>query len=260
MDLLPQPNKETVEKIRNMAGVDEQRVKEAVKMLTEWLQLQPHLPHHYDEARMERLFLRCKTSIERAKQTLDMYFTIKTALPEIFSNRDPLQPWFIQASSVRCFIPLPQLTEEYDRVSLLTCIDPDPDKYIVFDIMKMMAMVLEIRCNEDYHMSDILLVDFNNLTIGHVVKYTLPVLKKLEVTAVKAYKARVKGVHFINAPTFVDTTVQLFKSLLSPKLSKRIYIHRKGSNTLSQYVSPKILPYDYGGNAGSIHDLWVPSS
>lgn len=205
---------------------------------------------------MERLFLRCKTSIERSKETLDMYFTVKTALPEIFSNRDPLQPWFTMASSVRCFIPLPQLTEEYDRVSIVTCLDPDSDKYIVYDILKMVIMVLDIRCIEDYHISDIILIDLHNLTMGHVLKYTLPMLKRIEVLTVKAYRARVKGIHFINAPTFVDTTIQLFKTLLKPKLANRVHVHRKDSNTLLDFVSTKILPKEYGGNAGSIHELW----
>lgn len=50
---------------------------------------------------MERLFLRCKKSVERAKDVLDMYYTLRTALPEIFSNRDPAQEWFKKITSVR---------------------------------------------------------------------------------------------------------------------------------------------------------------
>lgn len=35
-------------------------------------------------------FLRgCKFSIERAKEKLDMFYTIRTAIPEFFTNRDP---------------------------------------------------------------------------------------------------------------------------------------------------------------------------
>ena len=52
---------------------------------------------------MEMMLLRCKGSIERTKESIDMHFTVKTALPEIFNNRDPLQPWFTVASSVRYF-------------------------------------------------------------------------------------------------------------------------------------------------------------
>jgi hypothetical protein len=40
-------SKETKDKIRAKINLDEQRIKEAVKILQEWLQTQPHLPHDY---------------------------------------------------------------------------------------------------------------------------------------------------------------------------------------------------------------------
>ena len=39
------------------------------------------------------LFLRgCKYSLERTKEKVDMYFTMKAAVPEWFSNMDPEDP------------------------------------------------------------------------------------------------------------------------------------------------------------------------
>jgi hypothetical protein len=40
-------SKETKDKTRAKAGIDEERIKEAVKILKEWLETQPHLPHDY---------------------------------------------------------------------------------------------------------------------------------------------------------------------------------------------------------------------
>jgi len=38
-------------------------------------------------------FLRgCKFSLERTKAKMDMYYTLRTALPEFFTNRDPMLP------------------------------------------------------------------------------------------------------------------------------------------------------------------------
>ena len=38
-------------------------------------------------------FLRgCKFSLERTKAKMDMYYTLRTALPEIYTNRDPMLP------------------------------------------------------------------------------------------------------------------------------------------------------------------------
>jgi hypothetical protein len=55
---------------------------------------------------METLFIRCKASIEKCKQTIDMYYTLRTAIPEIFCNRDPYEPWFKQVTSLRYFVKL----------------------------------------------------------------------------------------------------------------------------------------------------------
>jgi hypothetical protein len=41
-DFLP-PNKEIIQRVREEFGLDEQSIKECVKMLKEWLILQPHL-------------------------------------------------------------------------------------------------------------------------------------------------------------------------------------------------------------------------
>ena len=38
-------------------------------------------------------FLRgCKFSLERTKEKLDMFYTLRTAVPEFFNNRDPMLP------------------------------------------------------------------------------------------------------------------------------------------------------------------------
>ena len=57
-----------------------------------------------DEARMETLFIRCKGSIEKCKKTIDIYYTLRSALPEIFCNRDPYELWFKQVTSLRYFV------------------------------------------------------------------------------------------------------------------------------------------------------------
>jgi hypothetical protein len=40
-------SKDTKDKIRAKIKIDEQRIEEAMKILKEWLETQPHLPHDY---------------------------------------------------------------------------------------------------------------------------------------------------------------------------------------------------------------------
>jgi hypothetical protein len=45
-------------------------------------------------------------------------------------------------------------------------------------------MVMEIRISEDYCRSDIQIFDFSFFGVGHVSKFTLPLLKKYEMCAI----------------------------------------------------------------------------
>jgi hypothetical protein len=50
-------SEETKDKIRAKINIDEQRIKETVKILQEWLETQPHLPHDYGKYRKDSLSL-----------------------------------------------------------------------------------------------------------------------------------------------------------------------------------------------------------
>lgn len=63
-----------------------------VAAIREWLARQPHLPQDMDDQRV-RTFLRgCKFSLEKVKKKLDMYYTMRNAVPEFFLHRDVSQP------------------------------------------------------------------------------------------------------------------------------------------------------------------------
>ncbi|KAJ4426587.1 hypothetical protein ANN_26385 [Periplaneta americana] len=92
--VLPPPSKEVLQHVRQEFGLDEQGVKQGVQVIREWLEHQPHLPNDSDDARLERWIIRCKNSLERTKQSLDMYYTLKTVVPDMLMNRDPQADWF----------------------------------------------------------------------------------------------------------------------------------------------------------------------
>ena len=44
LQVMETPSKEVLEKVRGEYGLNEQRVRDAVELLKDWIQLQPHLP------------------------------------------------------------------------------------------------------------------------------------------------------------------------------------------------------------------------
>lgn len=65
-----------------------EEISKDVAAIREWLNTQPHLPKDMDDGRL-RTFLRgCKFSLEKVKTKLDMYYTMRNAVPEFFADRD----------------------------------------------------------------------------------------------------------------------------------------------------------------------------
>jgi hypothetical protein len=79
----------------------------------------------------------------------------------------------------RCCLPLPGLTNDNERVIIMKFLNDDPSKHNVYDNLKMVFMITEIRTIEDYSLTDIWILDCENFTAADALKWTLPTLKKL---------------------------------------------------------------------------------
>ncbi|PSN57107.1 hypothetical protein C0J52_01295 [Blattella germanica] len=252
---LPPPSNQILEYVRESAGVSEKRVKEAVKILKDWLKLQPHLPHDYDEGRIERRYIWCKASLERTKSSLDMYYTLRGAVPEILSNRDPSLPWFKQITDLAYCLPMPRLTEDCQRIVLIGNLDPDATNYNLFDIFKLVFMVGDVRFSEDCCIADTyitgsVIASQRALRRNNQDRHE-PVPERHSIMS-----ARIKGIHYVNVPPYADVLINFTRSVMKPKIAARIHVHSKGLESLHEKVDKKILPQEFGGDAGPITDLW----
>lgn len=58
---------------------------------------------------------------------------------------------------------------------------------------------------------------------------------------------RLKGVHFLNAPYFMDKVMMLIKPFLKQNLLNILHIHQPNSEELYKYVPKKAFPKEEGG-------------
>ncbi|XP_012288412.1 alpha-tocopherol transfer protein [Orussus abietinus] len=223
--------------------------------LREWLKLQPHLPQDLPNERLEYFVIGTKLSLELAKQKLDTYYTVRRLVPEIFQDRDPAGPWATRLREILQWVCLPKLNSEKFRVSILRSISEDASKFQPWDLFKYSFMVGDVRISECRSLGDVYIYDLSAARLAHLGKLSPTILKKCEVVATKAFAARIKGIHFINAPSFIDRIVALVKSTLKPKLADRVHVHSSGYETLYDHVPREILPKDYGGEQESMDVL-----
>jgi hypothetical protein len=79
---------------------------------------------------------------------------------------------------------MPQLTSECDRVMVFSLLTPETTHFDLINILKIIQMVMEVRISEDYCRSDIQIFDFSSISVSHVSKFSLPLLRKYEMCAI----------------------------------------------------------------------------
>nr|CAI5836981.1 unnamed protein product [Callosobruchus analis] len=223
-----------------------------------WCRLQKHLPEKPSDELIESFLVTNRFLVERTKEKLDMYYTIRSLLPECFKNKNPKLPNMKEIARVVYYCPLPKMTNEMYRVNILKIIG-EPESFDAYDCFGHQMNINEIRLHEEINLGDILIIDFANVKVGHVVKFTPVHMKKASVIIEKVFSNRIKGIHIINAPAYVEPVISVLKSFLKQKLLNRIHVH-SSQKLLLNHISSDVLPKDYGGKEmplEELNDLWL---
>ncbi|XP_021933626.1 alpha-tocopherol transfer protein-like isoform X2 [Zootermopsis nevadensis] len=260
---LRQPNPEMQAFIRKKLNENVNTTQENVQHIKDWLAKQPHLPNFDDDQRITTFLRGCKFSLEKTKRKLDMFFTMRAAVPDFFNDRDVARPALKDILDFIYIPPLPGLTPNGCRVIVMRArVDEAVLSYNVMDVMKLVFMIGDIRLKEEDTgvAGDVYILDASIATPAHFAKFTPAVVKKFLVCVQEAYPVKLKQVHVVNVSPIVDSIISFVKPFLKEKIRNRIYVHAAGLQSLHKYIPKDILPEEYGGFAGpleSIHAEWV---
>ncbi|GLV36745.1 uncharacterized protein CBL_02420 [Carabus blaptoides fortunei] len=244
--------------IRNTFEKTDKEIDEDIQHLKDWLKKQTHLPQDEDEDRLRTMLQFNKFSLEKTKKKLDMYYSIKHLVPEVYENREPLNPRMSKFMEEIVYFPLPKLTKECHRVYMAKMGNGDPNCFDPDIYVKVAYAIMDIRMVYDPCLGDHYVFDLGNITLGIVVKITPALVKKTITILQKAYSDRIKGFHFLNLPSIGNRIITIFNAVMPPKLAKRIYVH-KNLDELHKVIPKEVLPKDYGGDGTSMEimiDKW----
>lgn len=234
------------------------RIDEDLDTLRNWIRQNPHLIARMDDQFLIAFLRGCKYSLERAKQKLDLFYTVRQQTPEIIRNRDPKNERIIGMIRQGFGLPLPELENSASpRVVLVRPGIFDPAEYTIQDAMKVTTMMLDILLNEDDNFvvsGQLCVLDLAGVTLQHFLQYSPSFIKKMVVITQDAAPGRLKGIHWINCPRGFEQVFSLFTSFMSDKNKSRLYVHNN-LESLHKSVSKKLLPKEYGGEAGSIDSI-----
>ncbi|KAF5272576.1 hypothetical protein FQR65_LT17355 [Abscondita terminalis] len=235
-----------------------ERTEEDISYIRKWLLKQPHINARTDDHTILTYLRGCKFSLEQTKRKLELYYTIKTAFPSVFKNRDPLLPK-IQFIFKRGFAAvLPQVLN--GSLSILCRVEHlTPEIMSPIDFIKLSTIITTVtlqECVSGTVVGRIILLDLKNMSPKFFTLITPTLIKQYLTCHLNAYPLRIKRVHLLNVPAVMVSVMNVLKMLSPKKLKTRITYDMCGrENTILQYLPLSVLPTEYGGTAGPFADM-----
>ncbi|XP_045453970.1 uncharacterized protein LOC123663324 [Melitaea cinxia] len=222
---------------------------EDIRKLREWLKTQPHMPEEYiTDLDLILLFFCCEKSAEVSKQVLDLHYTLRTHINAWFLNRVADEK-IIQCMNLVLVTPLPTFTADGYKVIYGRLLDADPKNFNFSDVVRLVGMVFDLyQYAEGTWPGLVAVIDMDFASMGHIARIDLSTLKQLVIFHQECMFTRLKEVHFVNAPYFMDRLMSLVRLFAKKSLLDMIKIHERGSESIYEYVPKSAFPKELGGN------------
>ncbi|XP_060519005.1 retinol-binding protein pinta-like [Cylas formicarius] len=202
-------------------------------------------------------FLRtCKFNLDKTKLKIVNFYTMRRDRPEWFDNRDPTIPIIAELTKLGVFVPLKK-THENRMVVIIRTAAHDPKAHKFQDVLKTGKMILEVACaeNPNAHVYGVTAIfDMKGISFGHYRCLTPTVIRDM-VRTWQNYHVSPKRLEFINAPSYMNVAISVFKGFMTEKMRRRVVVHYGTRSTLEDVVSKEVLPVEYGGTEDGLKEL-----
>lgn len=259
VDDVSKKQEKIIEKARTSIGESEKIRIQTIQMIREWIHKTPHLSTCPTTDAYILNFVRCcKYSVERTKRKIDMFMTMRAAIPEYFTGWDPLKPELQAALKVGALLPLLEYDQLCRKVIIIRPGSFDPNVHKSIIVEKANFMIGEVMGLLDPTMfitGVVTIIDLEGFTLNHFNQRSLPMLKKYMRYTQEAVPVRPQRVHFIRMSPSFNTLYNLIVGFATDKIRNRFKVHGTDLKSLYKEIPRNILPKDYGGDGPSLSEL-----
>ncbi|XP_055374828.1 alpha-tocopherol transfer protein-like [Condylostylus longicornis] len=204
----------------------------------------------------------CDHNVESAKILIVNSYKLRSSYPQIFIDRDPDSIEIKQQLESEAMVLFPEKTNNGDQVTLYKLMNGDPSKFRFTMALKIFIMFFDVRCiipgATGNH--EITIFDMDGCSLKHVKSANITAIRALFKYLQEAITVKLKEIHLLNCPVFIDKIMAILKPFIRNDLYKKIRFHQPNSLTIYDYVPKELFPIEYGGNSYHLEDIrteWV---
>ncbi|XP_063368160.1 alpha-tocopherol transfer protein-like [Cydia amplana] len=226
----------------------QKELEKQVTELKEWAAKHPHVAKDMDDKLLRRFLHSCYYDMPKTQKAVEVFSNLRADTPEIFGDRDPLGKRVNQAFKyvTLAFIPI----SGNRRLWIFQINDPGFQKFEHAEFLRTVILAFDAWLLEESSLQegDLTLFDAKDISLKIFWRMHFSLQKKLMKYQEEAMPIRIKQMHMINTPSFMDKLYSLLKPFMSKEMSDALHFHTPNSDTLFQYFSKDDLPKDLGGN------------
>ncbi|XP_044751590.1 alpha-tocopherol transfer protein-like [Coccinella septempunctata] len=197
-------------------------------------------------------FLRArKFDSKKAFTMIQRYYLMKLKCPELFGYSLPSENE--KVFELQAQVMLPERDKDGRRIYILRVDYFDATRVTIEEVFRSNILALEhiVREQETQVSGVVVILDMAGLSLQHAKFFTPYYAKKTVELVQETFPLRFKGFHIVNEPFYFDAVMTVLKPFLKEKIRKRIYLHGNDLSSLHAFISPDLLPKEYGGTAGN---------
>ncbi|KAH8416513.1 hypothetical protein KR222_006916, partial [Zaprionus bogoriensis] len=245
--------------------------------LQNWFEANANLPEKIESIVLLR-FLKCMHyDVAKTKTLIELNYSLRNKNPHIFMDRNMEDEMTAKGLQVSDLLILPGVTPERHKLLLFRMADYDPSTRNSVEESKIFFMMADARFTEadtkqesgqdhgqgqsnrvtdaDIADGDVQIVDINGYTMRHLAYVSIFVLRVYMKFVQEAYPSRLRAIHIINCPSFLDRMMAMMKPFIREEVFQMIKYHTEGMDSLYELVPRDMLPVEYGGKAGTIAEI-----
>ncbi|XP_068900958.1 alpha-tocopherol transfer protein-like [Tenebrio molitor] len=235
---------------------NEKSFNDDVVSVRKWMETQLHLPEILDSRCISNFLISNKFCVENAKEKIDMYYTIRSKLHDVYGQINPKLAHMKELMDLVYLVPYPKKLDNIYEIAFFKVRSTTfLDKLEPYNILRHVINIQEVRLRENVLSGDVFVIDCEGLPLSFAVKITPTlVFKSLIMIYEKVFSCCLKDVYIVNLPSFGKAVLAMVKKIIKPKLFERIHIC-SDINEVKTKIPANMLPKDFGGEGPSCEDL-----